>query len=164
MTAFTKEQLIDFVYAEARLLDEQQFEAWLALFTEDAYYWMPLSHDQTDPLLQGSLMYEDTLLLRVRIERLAGQRTYSQQPKSRSHHLLQGPTLEITHPWHKPEDGRYTLRTAFHYVETRLDQQTLYAGWSTLQLISQEGSLRIKQKRVDLVNCDSALRSIQLFM
>lgn len=164
MTAFTKEQLIDFVYAEARLLDEQQFEKWLALFTEDAHYWMPLTHDQTDPLLQGSLMYEDKLLLQVRIERLAGQRTYSQQPKSRSHHLLQPPTIELTHPWHKPEEGQYALRTAFHYVEARLDQQTLYAGWSTLQLLAQNGELHIKQKRVDLVNCDSALRSIQLFM
>ena len=164
MSPISEPQLFAFVYGEARLLDEQQFEAWLALFTDDGHYWMPLTHGQTDPLLQGSLMYEDKLLLRVRIERLAGQRTYSQQPKSRSHHLLQQPTVEADHSWHKPEQGQYVLRAAFHYVESRQDQQTTYAGWSTFELIAVDGELRIKQKRVDLVNCESALRSIQLFM
>lgn len=164
MSTMTDQQLVDFVYAEARMLDEQRFEEWLALFTEDGYYWMPLRKGQTDPLLEGSLMYEDLLLLRVRVERLAGQRTFSQQPMSRSHHLLQQPSVETSHPWHKPDQGQYVVRAAFHYVETRVDQQSLYAGWATFELIVQEGALRIRQKRVDLVNCDAALRSIQLFM
>lgn len=164
MSTVTDQQLVDFVYDEARMLDEQHHEKWLALFADDGYYWMPLTHGQTDPILQGSLMYEDKLLLRVRIDRLAGQRTYSQQPKSRSHHLLQRPTIEREHAWHQPSQGQYVVKAAFHYVESRVDQQTLYAGWSTFQLLDLDGELRIKQKRVDLVNCDSALRSIQLFM
>lgn len=164
MSLFTDQQLYDFAYAEARLLDEQLFDDWLALFTEDGHYWMPLSHGQTDPLLQGSLMYEDTLLLKVRIERLAGQRTYSQQPKSRSHHLLQQPTVEASHSWHNPEQGRYVVRTAFHYIEARQDQQYVYAGWATFELAAIDGKLRISQKRIDLLNCESALHSIQLFM
>jgi 3-phenylpropionate/cinnamic acid dioxygenase small subunit len=164
MSPFQSQQLIDFVYAEARLLDERQFDAWLALFTDDGHYWMPLTPGQTDARLQASLMYEDTLLLKIRVERLSGQRTYSQQPKSRSHHLLQQPTIEAQHPWHNPEQGHYAVRAAFHYVETRIDEQALYAGWATYELIEQGQELRIRQKRVDLVNCDSALRSIQLFM
>jgi hypothetical protein len=47
---------------------------------------------------------------------------------------------------------------------TRLDEQTLYAGWATHTLVEQGGQLRIKQKRVDLVNCDAAFGSMQLFM
>ncbi|TAM26028.1 MAG: phenylpropionate dioxygenase [Candidimonas sp.] len=164
MSPFNSQQLIDFVYAEARLLDEQQFDTWLTLFTDDGHYWMPLTPGQTDARLQASLMYEDTLLLKIRVERLSGQRTYSQQPKSRSHHLLQQPTIEDQHPWHGPSQGQYVVRTAFHYVETRLDEQSLYAGWATYELIAQEQKLRIRQKRVDLLNCDSALRGIQLFM
>ena len=30
-----------FLYREARLLDERRFHDWLALFTEDVRYWMP---------------------------------------------------------------------------------------------------------------------------
>lgn len=156
--------LIDFVYAEARLLDELRFEDWLDLYTDDGYYWMPLAHDQTDARLHASLMYEDKLLLRVRVERLAGQRTFSQQPRSRCHHLLQAPTIERDHPESAPGQGRHVLRTAFHYVETRQDTQTLYAGWATHHLVEQDDALRIRLKRVDLVNCDAAFGNIQLFM
>lgn len=154
-------QLVDFVYAEAQLLDELRFDDWLALFAEDGRYWMPLSHGQTDPILQGSLMYEDKLLLQVRIERLRGARTFSQQPRSRCHHLLQAPRVT-----RRDEDaGCFELRTAFHYVETRLDEQTLYAGWASHRLVrGEDGALRIALKRVDLVNCDAAFGNIQLFM
>lgn len=155
----THKTLTDFIYAEARLLDEQRFEDWLDLFTEDGHYWMPLAHGQTDPRLHTSLMYEDKLLLRVRVERLAGQRTFSQQPKSRSHHLLQAPTVESSDP-----AGEHVVRTAFHYVETRQDQQTLFAGWTTHHLVAEGGTLKIRLKRVDLVNCDAAFGNIQLFM
>jgi 3-phenylpropionate/cinnamic acid dioxygenase small subunit len=164
MSAVTQQDLVDFVYAEARMLDERRYDAWLDLYAEEGYYWMPLHHEQTDPLLEGSLMYEDKLLLRVRVERLTGQRTYSQQPKSRSHHLLQQPTLEAAHPWHDAEAGQYAVRAAFFYTESRLDHQTHYAGWSTFQLKDEDGTLRIHQKRVDLLNCDAALRSLQLFI
>jgi 3-phenylpropionate/cinnamic acid dioxygenase small subunit len=158
--SFSDKQLADFVYAEARLLDEQRFDAWLELFTDDARYWMPLAPGQDDPRLHTSLLYEDKLLLRVRVERLAGARTYSQQPRSRSHHLLQQPSIE-----HADRDaGTYTLRTAFHYVETRLDAQTLFAGWATHELVTQGGALRIRLKRIDLVNCDAAFGNINLFM
>ena len=160
MTPFTDRQLLDFVYAEARLLDEQRFDDWLALFTDDGHYWMPLAPDQQDARLQASLMYEDKLLLRVRVERLAGARTFSQQPRSRGHHLLQQPSVE-----HADRDaGQYTLRTAFHFVETRVDSQTLYAGWARHELVTQDGALRMRLKRVDLVNCDAAFGSMQLFM
>ena len=164
MSTITDQQLIDFVYAEARMLDEQRFEAWLDLFTDDGYYWMPLAHDQTDARLHTSLLHEDKLLLRVRIERLAGQRTFSQQPRSRSHHLLARPEINTSHEWHAPEKGQYVVWSPFHYVESRLDQQVLFAGWSTFQLVATKDGLRIKEKRVDLVNCDAALRSIQLLM
>ncbi|MET0184502.1 MAG: aromatic-ring-hydroxylating dioxygenase subunit beta [Achromobacter sp.] len=164
MTAISNDALIDFVYREARLLDELDFEPWLALFTEDGHYWMPLARDQQDARLHASLMYEDKLLLRVRVERLTGQRTFSQQPKSRCHHLLQQPTVEHDHPAADPGSGRYVVRTAFHYVETRLDTQTLFAGWATHHLVATPQGLRIHLKRVDLVNCDAAFGNIQLFM
>jgi 3-phenylpropionate/cinnamic acid dioxygenase small subunit len=106
-------------------------------------------------------MYEDKLLLKVRVERLHGQRTFSQQPGSRGHHLLQQPTVEAR----DEATGSYTTRTSFHYVETRRDEQTLYAGWATHTLVQgSDGALRIRLKRVDLVNCDAAFGNIQLFM
>lgn len=160
MAEITRQQLVDFVYAEARLLDEQRLDDWLALFADDGYYWMPLLPGQQDPRLQTSLLYEDKLLLRIRIERLHGARTFSQQPRSRCHHLLQQPTVEEA----DAAAGRYRVRTAFHYVETRLDSQNLFVGWTTHELRDEGGALRIALKRVDLVNSDAAFGNINLFM
>ena len=63
-------RLAEFIYREARLLDEKRFDAWYELFTDDARYWMPLTRGQPDGRTHTSLFYEDKLLLKVRIERL----------------------------------------------------------------------------------------------
>jgi len=155
----THSHLQSFIYHEARLLDEQRFDEWLTLFTPEGRYWMPLEYGQTDRRLTASLMDEDLFLLRLRVERLKGNRTYSQKPRSRCHHVLQQPQVDIF----RPEDNHYVVWTAMHYVETRQDQQDLYAAWATHHLTEVAGSLRIQLKRVDLVNCDAAFGSIQLF-
>ena len=103
-TSPSDQQLIDFVVREARLLDQQRLEDWLDLFTEDGHYWMPVEWGQTDPKLTTSLMYEDKLLLRIRIDRLKGKATYSQSPKSRCHHMLQTPQVD------ERDDQRTALR------------------------------------------------------
>jgi len=153
----TDADIICFIRYEARLIDEQRFDEWLDLLTEDGRYWMPLDPAQTDWKLQQSLYSEDVFLLRLRCERLKSAKTYSQKPKSRCHHLLQTPEIDR-------RDGGISTWTAFHYVETRLDEQTLYAGWSRHSLVEMDGQLRIKLKRIDLVNPDSAFAGIQLFM
>lgn len=156
----SNQQLIDFVVREARLLDQHRLEDWLDLFTEDGHYWMPLEQGQSDPRLTTSLMYEDKLLLKIRIERLRGKATYSQSPKSRCHHVLQIPQVDER----DDQERRYVTWTPMHYVESRGDEQTLYAAWVTHHLTAVEGEIKIRLKRVDLVNCDSALGSIQLFV
>ena len=45
-----------FLYHEARLLDTQQYEAWLELFTDDATYWVPLEREQKDPFETSSII------------------------------------------------------------------------------------------------------------
>jgi 3-phenylpropionate/cinnamic acid dioxygenase small subunit len=152
--------LTAFVMHEARLIDEHRFEEWLDLFTDDCLYWMPLEWGQTDPRLTASLMHEDKLLLRIRVERLKGNRTFSQKPKSRCHHVLQLSTIDKR----DEAGGSFHLYTPFHYVETRLDEQNLFAGWARHHLVLQGDRLRIKVKRVDLVNSDAAFGNIQLFM
>ena len=84
-----RDEIIDFIYEEAFLLDTMQWNKWLELYDQDARYWMPMEWNQKDPLMQQSLMYEDMLLLTIRVERLSGERTFSQKPKSRCHHILQ---------------------------------------------------------------------------
>jgi 3-phenylpropionate/cinnamic acid dioxygenase small subunit len=156
----TDQELIDFVVREARLIDQQRFDEWLDMYADDAFYWMPLEWNQTDPRLTCSLMYEDKLLLSIRVERLKGARTFSQKPKSRCHHVLQTPQVDAR----DAAANSYVTWTPIHYVETRLDEQALYAAWVTHHLCVVNGKLKIKLKRIDLINCDAAFGNIQLFM
>ena len=52
-----------FLLHEARLLDEARFDDWLALFTPDAWYWVPSAPDQDNPHDTVSLIYDDRRLL-----------------------------------------------------------------------------------------------------
>ena len=153
-------ELIKFVLHEARLIDEKRFDEWYELFADDAVYWVPAAPGQTDPLQHNSLAYEDKLLLQLRIERLKRPNAFSQKPASRCHHLLQTPEVE------KSDDakGEYLTRTQMIYTETRGDESQRYAATAWHSLIRINEKLLIKMKRVDILNCDAALPSIQLFL
>lgn len=158
MSVPTKDDLIDFVYAEARMLDEGRFNEWLALWMPEGHYWMPLDYKQTDPLTTTSFLYEDNFMLRLRVERLEGERTFSQKPKSRCSHVIQRPFVDE----YNPDANRYVTNTSMHYVETRLDEQQLLAFTATHELTLVDDDIRIANKRVDLLNCDAAFGNIQL--
>jgi 3-phenylpropionate/cinnamic acid dioxygenase small subunit len=159
MTA-SLESLVSFVYHEARLLDEKRFDEWYALLADDVRYWMPLTRGQPDDETFTSLFSEDKLLLQVRIERLKHPNAFSQQQPSFCQHVLQAPLVEVC----DPAANRYVLRTPFMYLETRLDQQLILAGVTYHHLGLVEGALRMRLKKIELVNCDAALPSIQLLL
>ena len=156
----TRDHLIDYVYEEARMIDDGQFDEWLSLWTEDGYYWMPLDYKQEDAKHVTSLMHEDGFLRKLRVERLKGERTFSQKPKSRGHHLLQRPFVDLM----DHDNGLFVTHTPFHYVETRLDEQTLLAANARHELVLDGGDLKMRLKRVDLLNSDAAFGNIQLFL
>jgi 3-phenylpropionate/cinnamic acid dioxygenase small subunit len=156
----TRQDLIDFVVREARLLDAKNYEAWNALFTDDGIYWVPLVPDQPDGINHTSHMYEDKLLRDLRVERLKSPRAFSQQPPSRCHHLLQTPTVEAF----DPAANQYVVRTEFHYTEAQGDELQFLVGHCLHHLVVQDGALRIRLKRVNLLNPDAALQAVQLFI
>jgi len=155
----TRERLFEFVYDEARLIDDKRFDDWYELFTDDGIYWMPLTREQPDGINHTSLLYEDKLLLKVRIERLKSPRSFSQHQPSFCQHVLQQPALEST----AADSRSWVTRTPFVYVESQGDSQLLLAGVSRLHIVEQDGSLRMRLKKVDLIMREAALPSIQLF-
>ncbi len=154
----TAENLIDFIYDEVRMLDEGRYDEWLALWQPDGIYWMPLDYKQDDPINTTSLMHEDLFMLKLRVERLNGVRTFSQRPKSRCHHVIQRPFVDAV----DEDNGHYVTTTSMHYVETRLDEQQLLALTARHELVLVDDNLKIANKRVEILNCDAAFRNIQL--
>ena len=145
-----------FLIHEARLLDEARFDEWLALFTADAWYWVPSQPGQESPRDTVSLIYDDRRLLETRVRRLASPRIYSQEPRSRTSRIVANVTIEDA-----AADGQAcTTRSKFQLLEFRRNAQTAYAGTSFHRLVRADDGIRIAWKRVDLVNCDAALEGL----
>ena len=156
----SEQDLARFIRREARLIDERRLDEWLELFTEDAHYWVPATPGQPDPLNHNSLAYEDKLLLQLRIERLKSPRAYSQRPPSRCLHVMQESDIEKV----DAARGEFLTRTPFVYTETRGNESQHYAATAWHTLVWSDERLRIRLKRVDILNCDAALPSIQLLL
>jgi len=147
-----------FVQAEARLLNQARYPDWLALFAQEGRYWVPLGGDaQSDSDTHNALADEDRLLLTLRVERLVAGRAHSQQPASRSAHVLQLPQVDVCNDHHAE------VYTPFTYVESRGEQQIWLAGQWCHRLCREQGAWRIALKRVNLLNAGAAHPAIQLF-
>tara|TARA_R110000787_G_scaffold233754_2_gene340646 strand:+ start:1139 stop:1633 length:495 start_codon:yes stop_codon:yes gene_type:complete len=148
----------EFLYFEARLLDERRFEEWQALFADDGIYWIPATPGQTDPLSEVSIAYEDRQLLDVRIRRLRHPANYADQPPARTRRVIGNIVPE-------PEGcgGTATdivVRSAFTLVEFQNDAQRLFAGDCIHALRDTADGFRIVMKRVNLLNCDAPMGAI----
>ena len=71
------QDLEQFLFREALLLDKRLWEDWLQLFTNDGYYWVPLVPEQQDAKNHVSLYYEDAMLRQMRVRRLRQPRAFS---------------------------------------------------------------------------------------
>jgi 3-phenylpropionate/cinnamic acid dioxygenase small subunit len=152
--------LIEFVYREARLIDEKRFDEWYDMYAEDCRYWMPLMRGQPQGALHTSLFDEDKLMLKIRIERLRNPQSYSQAQPSWCQHILQAPSIESR----DVESGVVVLRTPFMYIEYQQDQQEIYAGVAWHHLKGGGDNVVIALKKIELLNCEAALPSLQLFL
>lgn len=143
--------LQEFITTEARLLDDRRFDEWLALFEDDAKYWIPIAWGQADPINHVSLVYESKELLQMRISRLTHRGTTSQFPPSRTCHLIANTQIIDE----SNVDGLICLRSSFMMTEYRRSEQRLFSGFVNHQLRPSGASYRIHAKRIDLLNCDS---------
>jgi ethylbenzene dioxygenase subunit beta len=138
------------------LLDQRRFRDWMGLFTEDGSYWVPAVPEQKSPFDQASLFYDDRELMRTRIERLEHPRIHVQTPPSRTAHLIGNILVEQA----DAAEGEYVVGSTVIMVEYREEAQRLFAGRQRHRLRRDGETFRIVQKRVDLINCDSAFEAM----
>jgi 3-phenylpropionate/cinnamic acid dioxygenase small subunit len=161
MDAFTPVGVVDraleqFLFHEAALLDARRFREWMALFADDGTYWVPAVPDQESPFNQASLFYDDRELMKTRVERLEHPRIHVQTPPSRTAHLIGNIGIEEA----DEKTGEYLVGSTVIMVEYRDENQRLFAGRQRHRLRREGASFRIVQKRVDLINCDSAFEAM----
>lgn len=88
----------DFLRREAYLLDERRFEDWLALFTDDAEYIVPLrEHVQGDVGPAGHpIIKDDKLMLMARVRKDQTGLSHVEIPSSMTCHLVSNVFVDET--------------------------------------------------------------------
>lgn len=72
------DEVTQFIYREARLQDEHQYDAWESLWTEDGVYWVPANGDDIDPEQQMSILYDNRSRIALRIRQYHTGKRYLQ--------------------------------------------------------------------------------------
>ena len=147
-------EIEQFLYHEAWLLDQGRLDEWLALYTDDATYWIPLEANQADPLTTSSIVYDDRRLLEVRVRQFQHPRAHARIPAPRTVHQV-GNVRVI-------ETGGRDMRvgSTLVLVEYRRERQRLWGAIVEHRLRRTAEGLRIDAKRVDLVNSEAELDGI----
>ena len=146
-----------FLIHESHLLDSRRFEYWMALFTDDGYYWAPSTPDQEDPLNHVSLIYDDRKAMEARVRRLRHPRIHAQNPHTRTSRIVANPFIEDF----DRETGQCTVRSKFVIYEYRPSvpeaQERVFGGTYWHRLIDVENGPWILWKKAVLANCDARL-------
>ena len=102
ITLELRQEIEDFLYLEAELLDRCAFEQWLQLFTEDASYRMPVrtTHERRlqDREFDESFGHFDETreMLGMRVRRLSSRTAWAEDPPSRTRHFVTNLRIRAT--------------------------------------------------------------------
>jgi benzoate/toluate 1,2-dioxygenase beta subunit len=151
-----------FLYHEARLLDTQRFEEWLALFTEDATYWVPLEQGQKDPHETSSIIHDDRTLLELRVKQLRHPRAHARLPLARTVHQVSN--VMVLGEQVGGKAGEVRVASALQVVEFRHEKQRHYGALVEHRLRRSGDTFRIAHKRIDLVNSEGELDGIAILL
>lgn len=152
--AVDRHHIENFLYREARLMDENAYDDWLALWSDDALYWIPANDDDIDPQRHVSIVYEDKTRLEDRIARLKSGAAYAQDPKSRLRRVIANIEIE------EGDNGEVTVYSNFNLTELRRSQQRTLAGRTIHKLRPHGTSFQIAYKKVLLVNNDEVISNM----
>lgn len=151
-----------FIFRELDLLDNRQWQEWLDLFSEEAVYWAPATHDQPDPHSHVSLIFDDDLLRKVRVARYETPYAFSLQPFPRSSHLVSNILLEGNGSGEPPDDV-IAVSARFLMTEFQKNAPVYYSGAYHYELLPQDGDFKIKLKKAVLVNCEGPQVSSSIY-
>lgn len=144
----------NFLYREARLMDEHAYDEWLALWTDDALYWVPCNEDDIDPERHVSIVYENRTRLEDRIARLKSGAAYAQDPKTRLSRVVSNVEIEDAN------DTEATVRSTFNVTALRRGRMDIFAGRVIHKLRSEGDSFKIAYKKVLLINNDIVIHNL----
>jgi 3-phenylpropionate/cinnamic acid dioxygenase small subunit len=158
MAASMSREVEQFLYHEARLMDENRYSEWAALWTDDAIYWVPCRSEDRDPSRQVSIIYDNRTRLADRIARLESGTVLAQDPKPSMRRVVSNIVIE------NATETEIEVSSNFVLIQARGGAQYLWAGRSEYRLRKDNGALKIAFKKVLLVNSEQEMPVLQFLI
>lgn len=157
-----------FLFEEARLLDKQDYKAWLELLTDDIHYWAPViesrevRHRASHYIASESecAYFDDTrATLGMRVARLGFPGAWAEVPPSRMTRLVSNVIVGDETP-----DG-IPVSSNFHLYRSRLEtEEDTYHGTREDTLRRVDGQLRLARRKIIFAQSVLTARSITTFL
>jgi 3-phenylpropionate/cinnamic acid dioxygenase small subunit len=154
-----KQEIEEFLYYEADLLDERRYEDWLALVAEDVRYWMPMRRNvKVDDIereftregLDISWFDEGKETLTRRVRQIQTGIHWAEEPVSRISHMVSNVRLlEASPSWADPVE--VTVRCRFLIYRNRVETETdILVGKREDLLRRVDGQWQIARRKIVL--------------
>ena len=155
-----KQEVEDFLYAEAELLDQRQFTEWLDLLDNDLVYFMPMRrnvkfgrHAEEENTRFGrdiSWFDEDKWTLSKRIEQIMTGVHWAEEPLSRVCHIVSNIQILDARPsLQAPKE--VAVRSRFFVYQNRLEDETnFFVGKRNDLLRNTEGGWKLAKREIIL--------------
>ena len=162
----TIREIEQFLYREARMLDDRKFHEWLETLTDDIRYWMPVRsnrypvNSKAISILDGSryeeneiskegelaIMDEDKDSLTRRVDRLDTGMAWAEDPPSRTRHIVSNVELEPG-----PNESELKVYSNFIMYRTRGETEVdFYVGCREDILRKEGGQWKVAYRKIVL--------------
>lgn len=154
MTNITLQDAVEFIWLEADLLDSASYEEWLALWTPDAKYVVPIDPASTDFENTLNYAYDDHSMRQKRVDRLVSGQSVSASPVARTVRLLSRFRML------RSDQETCDVRCSQMLTEFRRERERTYTADIVFKLVRTDQGLRIDQKVIRLINSTASLMGI----
>jgi p-cumate 2,3-dioxygenase subunit beta len=141
----TRQEVEEFLYQEADMLDNWQMKEWAALFSEDGTYEIPpIGKPDADFTKSLFLVHDDRARLEQRALRLLKKEAHVEYPHSQTLHSYSNVRIINN------EEDVATVRCNFITYRAKRDFLDPYVGINEYKLVKENGELKIQAKKVIL--------------
>jgi 3-phenylpropionate/cinnamic acid dioxygenase small subunit len=154
-----KQEIEEFLYREADLLDERRYEDWLALIADDARYWMPMRRnikfgDEAREFTRAgqdiNWFDEGKETLTRRVKQILTGMHWAEEPVSRISHMVSNVRLIEVNP-SAVEPHEVTVGCRFLIYRNRVETETdILVGKREDLLRRTDGGWQIARRKIIL--------------
>jgi 3-phenylpropionate/cinnamic acid dioxygenase small subunit len=119
-------EVLEFLYDEAGMLDQQKFDDWAAILAEDLSYTAPLritrqGPDRLNTIVRTTLHYDDDYgSIMARLQRLDTKSAWAEDPPSRTRRFVTNVRI-----WESAKPNEFEVESYLLLSRSRYEQSTL---------------------------------------